>query len=66
MKIKEVNAETGEEIIRDANEAELALLERDQQEAETAELAKQTKQAQKSVILEKLGLSEEEVKVLLS
>ena len=63
--IKIVNAETGEEIIRDANADELAQMEADQaaQAAQTA--AEAAKAAEKAALLERLGITAEEAQLLL-
>lgn len=64
--IKEVNALTGEEIERDMTEDELAenakLIEKWEKEEEIRLRNKQAKDS----ILEKLGITEEEAKLLLS
>ena len=66
LQVKIVNAETGEEVIRDMNTAELAQLEIDKAavQAEASQLA--TKATEKSALLEKLGITAEEAKLLLS
>ena len=65
MKIHEHNATTGEVIERDATAEELANAEA----AEAASIARQleeaTKAANKAALLEKLGISEDEAKLLL-
>lgn len=65
-KEKIVNVQTGEETWRDYSKEEIATVEAAQKAAakELAELEK--KQAARLVILEKLGLSKEEAKVLFS
>jgi hypothetical protein len=64
--IKIVNAETGEEVIRDMNEAELEQFEIDQLAIRTKEAANATKAAEKAAVLAKLGLTAKEVAALLS
>jgi hypothetical protein len=60
-----VNAETGEEIIRDATPDEIKQIEKDAAEfAEQRALAEAKAQA-KQAVLDKLGLSAEEVSALL-
>lgn len=64
-KIAEINCTTGEEIIRDATAQELAQLELDK-----AELAKQAQQLAakekvKQDILDRLGLTAEELQTIL-
>lgn len=65
-KEKIVNVETGEETWRDYTPEEIAAVEKAQ--AETAELlAKQAElAAAKSALLEKLGITDDEAKLLLS
>jgi hypothetical protein len=63
--IKIVNLETGEEIIRDANADEIAQLELDaenQTAKRNAELAKET---QRQAVLDRLGLTADEAKLIL-
>jgi hypothetical protein len=60
------NQETGEIIVREMNADELAQMEKDQAEFDAALIAKQEKAAAKSALLEKLGISEAEAKLLLS
>jgi hypothetical protein len=64
--ILEINAETGEEILRDFNAEELAQQAIDvaEQEAKTAE-AEQAK-IDKEALLTKLGITADEAKLLLS
>ena len=65
-KEKIVNLETGEETIRDYNAKEIAEVERAQADSAKflAELAE--KQIAKAALLSKLGITEEEAKLLLS
>lgn len=63
--IKIVNAETGEEIIRDMNDAELAQFESDKAEALAFEIAKAKAEADKAALLARLGLTEDELKTIL-
>jgi hypothetical protein len=66
IKIQEVNTQTQEITIRDANETELAdyelLQEKYAQELADAEIKAQAKAA----LLERLGITEDEAKLLLS
>jgi hypothetical protein len=64
--IKIHNIETGEIIEREMTAEELFQLEKDNKEAEAraAEIAK--KAAEKAALLEKLGITEEEAKLLLA
>jgi len=65
-KVKEVNAETGEEIIRDATAQEIALYEAEQA-FEASKLAEaQAKESARQALLTKLGITAEEAKLLLS
>jgi len=65
LQIIEINCETGEEIIREMNSAELAQYQADQAAAATqaAELA--AKAAEKEALLARLGISADEAKLLL-
>lgn len=58
-KMYEVNAQTGEEVIRDLTSEELA---------EAANVANNTvlKEVAKTVLLDRLGITEDEAKLLLS
>ena len=64
--IAEVNVETGKEILREMNAAEIAQVEKDKAEKFTNEQAAKAKAAEKAALLEKLGISESEAKLLLS
>jgi hypothetical protein len=64
--IKIVNAETGEEVIRDMNEAELDQLEIDKGAVKAQADALAVKQAAKAELLAKLGITDDEAKLLLS
>ena len=64
--IKIVNAETGEEIIRDMNAEELAQMEADKAISIAAAEAKAKAEADKAALLARLGLTEDEAKLLLS
>jgi hypothetical protein len=63
--IKIVNAETGEEIIRDMNADELAQLETDRASAAQAASIEAQKAADRSALLAQLGITEEQAKLLL-
>jgi hypothetical protein len=69
MKATEIYAQTGEVIERDFTEAELEQREKDQQEYAAAEAAKQAeaeaKETQRQVILDRLGLTADEARLLL-
>ena len=63
--VKIVNLETGEEVEREMNAEELAQWEADQ-EADVIRKAKaQAQAAAKAALLERLGITEEEAKLLL-
>ena len=63
--VKIVNCETGEEIVRDATVEEIAEIEA----RRTAEAVKQAeataKEAQRQALLNRLGITEEEARILL-
>ncbi len=60
------NIETGEIIEREMNAEELAQLEADKAKTEAEAQAKAQAEAAKAALLEKLGITEEEAKLLLS
>ena len=64
--VKIVNTSTGEEIIRDANAEELAQMEIDSANVKTREAEAKAKATAKAALLIKLGISEDEAKLLLS
>lgn len=64
--IKIHNIETGEVIEREMNAKELAQWEADKAKAEAEAQAKAEAEAAKTALLEKLGITEEEAKLLLS
>ena len=64
--IKEVNATTGEVIEREMNAKELAQLEIDEAESLASKQAEEAKAAQKAALLDRLGISEDEAKLLLA
>lgn len=64
-KEKIIDAVTGEESWRDFTKDEIAALEAQQKEIAASLAALEEKQLAKKAILEKLGLTEEEAKVLL-
>jgi hypothetical protein len=63
--VKIVNAETGEEIIRDMNAAELEQYEIDKSASKAHAATIAAKTADKSALLERLGITAEEAKLLL-
>jgi hypothetical protein len=62
---KIVNAETGEEVIRDMNTAELAQLEIDKAAARAEADAVLAKETAKAALLKRLGLTVDEAALLL-
>lgn len=66
MKITEHNVETGEIIERDATAEELAQNELDAQEREALLAEAVAKAEAKAALLERLGITEDEAKLLLA
>jgi len=64
--VKIFNAATGEEIIRDATDAEIAQMEIDAANAAARKAEAEAKAVQKAALLERLGISESEARLLLS
>ena len=64
--VKEVNAETGEEIVRPMNEQELLVIANDEAKAKAELETKKQKAIEKAALLEKLGITADEAKLLLS
>ena len=69
-KIIELNAETGKQIVRDMTQDELANYESEKQQylsdLQKYNEQKEAEKAAKAALLEKLGITEEEAKLLLS
>jgi hypothetical protein len=63
--IKEINTETGEEIEREMTKAELDLMKKDAAETLTVRQDRIAKAEAKTVLLEKLGITEDEARLLL-
>ena len=63
--VKIVNAETGEEIIRDANAEELAQMAKDKAEIDTQNAEAEAKAIAKAAILDRIGLTADELKTIL-
>jgi hypothetical protein len=63
--IKIINAETGEEIVRDANADELAQMESDALANVARKAAQTQKAADRAALLAQLGITEEQAKLLL-
>jgi uncharacterized protein (UPF0371 family) len=64
--IKIVNCSTGEEIIRDATNEEIAQLEINSANDEKRKTEEEAKATQRQAILDRLGLTSEEASLLLS
>ena len=60
------NAETGEVIVRDMNAEELAVYNKEAAEFEAMQAEIANKAATKAALLERLGITSEEAKLLLS
>ena len=65
-KITEYDGNTNETIERDATDSEIAEIEKRNAKFETLEIAKETKAAAKAALLDRLGITEDEAKLLLS
>jgi len=63
--IKEVDCTTGEEIVRDATAEEIAQMELDAANAAAAKAEAEAKEAQRQAILDRLGLTANEAKLIL-
>jgi hypothetical protein len=63
--MKIVNVETGEEVVRDATAAEIAQREVDANEAIARKAEAEAKAAQRQAILDRLGLTADEAKLIL-
>ncbi len=63
--IKIVNVETGEEIVRDATVEEIAQMEVDAINATKLKTEMEAKAAQRQAILDRLGLTADEAKLIL-
>ena len=65
FQVKEVNCETGEEIIRDANAQEIAQRELDVLDAENRKTQTEAKLIQRQAILDRIGLTADELQTIL-
>ena len=63
--IKIVNCTTGEEIVRDATNAEITQMELDAANAEARKQTEAQAAAQRQALLSRLGITEEEARILL-
>ena len=65
LQVKEFNCETGEEIVRDATADEIAQMKLDAAEAAARKAEAEARAAQKQALLDKLGITADEAKLLL-
>jgi hypothetical protein len=63
--VKIVNCETGEEIIRDATADEIAQMELDKAEGAARKAEAEARAAEKQALLDRLGITADEAKLLL-
>jgi predicted flap endonuclease-1-like 5' DNA nuclease len=63
--VKIVNCETGEEIVRDANAEEIAQMKLDADNAAARKAEVEAKEASRQAILDRLGLTADELKTIL-
>lgn len=63
--VKIVNCETGEEIVRDATTEEIAQMELDAANAAAKKAEAEAKAAEKQAILDRIGLTADEFKLIL-
>ena len=63
--VKFVNAETGEEIVRDANAEEIAQMEIETTNGAARKAEAEAKETAKAAILDRIGLTADEAKLLL-
>ena len=66
MKVYEINAQTNEEIYRDATEKEIEVANLISEIIESDKAQKLENAKKRSAILEKLGLTEDEIQVLFA
>jgi hypothetical protein len=65
LQVKIVNVETGEEIVRDATAEEIAQKELDATNAKAEEAQAKAKETAKAAILDRIGLTADELKTIL-
>ena len=65
LQVKIVNVETGEEIVRDANADEISQIQIDSEMALATRAEIQAKAEQRQAILDRLGLTADEAKLIL-
>ncbi len=63
--VKIVNVETGEEIVRDATAEEIAQMELDAANAQARKAEAEAKETAKAAILDRIGLTADELKSIL-
>ena len=63
--VKFVNAETGEEIVRDANAEEIAQMEIETTNGAARKAEAEAKETAKAAILDRIGLTADELKTIL-
>ncbi len=63
--IKEYNCETQKEIVRDATAEEIAQMKIDAETAIANKVEREAKVAQRQALLSRLGITEEEARILL-
>jgi len=66
FKVKEVNCETGEEIVRDATDIEIAQMETSRAKQLELDAKAEARATAKADLLAKLGITAEEAALLLS
>lgn len=65
IQLKEFNCESGEEFVRDATTEEIAQIAKDKANAQARQAEADAKEAQRQAILDRLGLTADEVKLIL-
>jgi hypothetical protein len=65
LQVKEFNCATGDEIVRDATAEEIAQIKVDADNAKAAKVEAEAKAAEKQAILDRLGLTADEAKLIL-
>jgi hypothetical protein len=63
--VKIVNCQTGEEIIRDANAEEITQMQLDAADATAKKAEAEAKEAERQVILDRIGLTADELQTIL-
>ena len=63
--VKIFNCETQEEIIRDATSAEIAQMAKDKEQSETRKAEAEANATARAALLEKLGITADELKTIL-